>query len=84
MTLSPDESILYVTASDGRLSAFSLLNNGRFVDDFIPPQNDKDWEVTCSSGVSFVPGGTNSSAYLVYSVIDIPPEGSPATVRQES
>ena len=68
IVFSPDERALYVTASDGKLVAIQP-SGGRVLAEYEVPRNSKNWKVTCHSGI------TIGDEYLVYAVVDEPPEG---------
>eukprot|EP00538_Stauroneis_constricta_P004487 CAMPEP_0119551816 /NCGR_PEP_ID=MMETSP1352-20130426/4957_1 /TAXON_ID=265584 /ORGANISM="Stauroneis constricta, Strain CCMP1120" /LENGTH=844 /DNA_ID=CAMNT_0007597931 /DNA_START=212 /DNA_END=2747 /DNA_ORIENTATION=+ len=84
IALSPDGAALYVTTSDGTVSAL-LPENGRLLGSFRVPPNDRDWDVTCESGMDFYMNTTvPEESYFVFTVVDVPPFGSAASNRKES
>ncbi|KAG7361838.1 PQQ-like domain containing protein [Nitzschia inconspicua] len=69
---SPDGLLVYVTKDNGGLSVISAHDgNSRW--SYTPEPLSTGWSVACHSGVYFGKFG-NGDQYLVFAVIDIPPQ----------
>ena len=64
-----------MTARDGKLVAIQP-SGGRVLAEFEVPRNNKGWKVTCHSGIAI------GKDYLVYAVVDEPPEGDFASRKE--
>ena len=85
--ISSDEHALYVTTSNGVLTALAPVN-GLVLGTFVPQQNNQGWEVSCHSTVDMyeetpVNGTVEMDPYLIHVVVDTAPEGEPASSRQQ-
>ena len=74
VTVSPENSLVYVTLDDGRLEVLSA-SDGSTRWQYTPPPLDSGWTVRCQSGVYFgEQSGTGK--FAIYAIIDQAPSGS--------
>uniref|UniRef100_A0A7S4IZW6 Pyrrolo-quinoline quinone repeat domain-containing protein n=1 Tax=Odontella aurita TaxID=265563 RepID=A0A7S4IZW6_9STRA len=76
--ISPDDKRLYVTTNGGTLYVLKP-DDGIVARKHVAEAIADGWDVRCESGISFYDG--SSEQFLVYSLTDIPPNGSNEIVQ---
>ena len=75
MTLSPDNVLLYITDSTGRLYVLNA-SDGSESWVYSPPRNSDGWEISCQSGVYFGEDHITGEQFAIYAITDESPDGS--------